>query len=397
MSNESQATAGAISSSALPNAGADAGDVIVDSAIAGETCGNCGAILRGPHCHECGQPVKGLVRHFSSVLGDLLDTFLQLDTRITRTLSPLLLRPGFLSCEYFAGRRTRYVSPVRLFFFLSVLAFLIAQWTLDSHGPLVQTVDVSDASSVSEVLRLRDDALKKIVEGRMRAPPVAEMVQALTKAEAKVRRKADARIAELQQAQANHLPPPKHFENTLVFDGAPWDPIKHPLHSNWLPPAGNAWLNSLVGRAQNNLARIQTNPNLLLDSWLGALPSTLFLLLPLFALLLKLAYVFKRRLYMEHFIVALHSHAFLCLDLLLILLLNGFGDVVDWPWAHTPLLIGRIVLIVWMPVYLLLMQMRVYAQGWLMTLLKFSAIGAVYLFMLSLGAALSLLVKVVWL
>ena len=39
----------------------------------------------------------------------------------------------------------------------------------------------------------------------------------------------------------------------------------------------------------------------------------MFVLIPLFALLLKLFYVFRRRLYMEHLIVALHSHAFLFL------------------------------------------------------------------------------------
>ena len=59
---------------------------------------------------------------------------------------------------------------------------------------------------------------------------------------------------------------------------------------------------------------------------LSAVPSTLFVLLPMFALMLKLAYAFKRRLYMEHLIVALHSHAFLCLALLLVFLLMALED-----------------------------------------------------------------------
>ena len=42
--------------------------------------------------------------------------------------------------------------------------------------------------------------------------------------------------------------------------------------------------------------------------------------MPLFALLLKIFYIFKRRLYMEHLIVALHSHSFIFLSLLLITL-----------------------------------------------------------------------------
>ena len=362
-----------------------------------ERCGNCDAILLGPHCHACGQPVKGLIRHFSSVLGDLLDTVLQLDTRITRTLTPLLLRPGFLSNEYFAGRRTRYVSPVRLFFFMSVLAFLLAQWTLDSQQHPANTDSILSAVNVADVQHIRDVALQKIAARRAQSGTAPVVAAALVAAEADVRRQADARIAELQHAQNTHTPPPKHNYSKLEFGDTQWDPVKHPVHVSWLPVSANRWLNSLVGRARDNVQRIQRNPNLLLDAWISALPSTLFLLLPLFALLLKLAYLFKRRLYMEHFIVALHSHAFLCLDLLLVLLLNGFDSLIGWPWAHAPLQIAITVLIVWMPLYLLLMQKRVYLQGWPMTLLKFSVIGTVYLLLLSLGAAFSLLAKIVWL
>src|SRR5690606_28103471 len=135
--------------------------------------------------------------------------------------------------------------------------------------------------------------------------------------------------------------------------------------------------------------RLREDPDLLKDSMLGAVPSTLFVLLPLFALMLKFAYVFKRRLYMEHLIVALHSHAFMCLALLLVFMVMalerwlapqgggpgmGFGLVEAALWT-------------WMPIYLLLMQKRVYRQGWIMTLVKYSVIGLLYSILLSLGAA----------
>ena len=71
---------------------------------------------------------------------------------------------------------------------------------------------------------------------------------------------------------------------------------------------------------------MQHDPALFKDAVLSAVPSTLFVLLPVFALLLKVLYVFKRRLYMEHLIVALHSHAFLCLSLLLVFLTMALRD-----------------------------------------------------------------------
>ena len=47
----------------------------------------------------------------------------------------------------------------------------------------------------------------------------------------------------------------------------------------------------------------------MVDALFNVLPQTLIVLMPIFALMLKIAYWFKRRLYMEHLIVALHSHA----------------------------------------------------------------------------------------
>jgi hypothetical protein len=128
---------------------------------------------------------------------------------------------------------------------------------------------------------------------------------------------------------------------------------------------------------------------------LGAVPSTLFVLLPIFALMLKLLYLFKRRLYMEHLIVALHSHAFLCLALLLVFSLDALGDAAR-ALAPATGLAERLV-VVWMPDYLLLMQKRIYGQGWPMTLLKYGVLGFSYLLLLSFGMVATVVASVVWL
>jgi len=366
----------------------------------GAVCGNCGTPLLGEHCYHCGQPVKGLVRRFTSVLGDIADTLFEIDTRLTRTLLPLLLRPGYLSREYFSGRRVRYVSPVRLFFFISVIAFFVAQWSFDqSNTQAVQFDDngINKAMTVAAVEQERDAALHAIDASTKEIAVAPDIARDIAKAEVKVRAQADARIAELNAAQKQGKPPPKHFDRLTFGGDTPWDPVTNPIRFASLPAFANGWLNQMAGRAQENLTRVQQDQRLLWDAWLSALPSTLFLLLPLFAVLLKIAYLFKRRLYMEHFIVALHSHAFLCFALLLVLILNGLAGVTTSPWMHAPLEWMKVALIVWMPLYVLLMQKRVYGQGWIMTTLKYSVLGVTYMVMLSIGAALSLLVKLVWL
>jgi hypothetical protein len=141
---------------------------------------------------------------------------------------------------------------------------------------------------------------------------------------------------------------------------------------------------------------VSDDPGQLVEAMLNLLPLVIFFMMPVFALLLKLFYLFSGRLYMEHFIVALHSHCFLFFALLISLLLNALSNIPAMP-SFTADLLQRLywVSLVWIPVYLLLMQRRVYDQGWILTILKYQVIGALYLVMLFLAlfaaAAISLI------
>ncbi len=53
-----------------------------------------------------------------------MESFLSFDARIFRTLWPLISRPGWLTVEFLAGRRVRYIHPFKLYFAFSVLLFL---------------------------------------------------------------------------------------------------------------------------------------------------------------------------------------------------------------------------------------------------------------------------------
>lgn len=378
-------------------------------------CQNCGTELLGPHCYACGQPIKGTVRHFGSLIGDFLDTVFEYDNRLWRTLVPLLLKPGHISNDYLAGRRVRYVSPFRLFFFVTVLAFFVAQFAFEvgggnGNGPVKVgtgsgiavedgTQRISEATTVAEVEQRRDALLAKLDQRLAEIPEGPAAIGArigIEAGKAAVQEQAGERIAALRAAEAEGRPVPeaKPDKPEIRFGGdQPWNAQTNPVRIGWLPPAGNDWINRQIGRAEKNIARIQEDPELLKEAVLGSLPATFFVLLPIFALLLKLAYLFKRRLYMEHLIVALHSHAFLSLALLLISLLSLLGSWSGWRvfgW-------GEGLLLAWMPIYLLLAQKRVYQQGWFMTLLKFGVLGFIYFNLLSIGVVLTLLASLVWL
>lgn len=88
-------------------------------------CENCGSLLQGEFCHRCGQEVIHNRRFFGGVILDLLNTFFSYDSKVNRTFLPLFFKPGFLTREYMAGRRARYILPFRLYLFSSVFCFIL--------------------------------------------------------------------------------------------------------------------------------------------------------------------------------------------------------------------------------------------------------------------------------
>jgi hypothetical protein len=417
-------------STADPSADAGAGPAPPTSSPAAapapsRRCENCGAPLLGEHCYACGQPTRGLVRHFSSVIGDFFDTVFNIDSRVLRTLGPLLAKPGWLTLEYFEGRRVRYVTPTRLFLFLSLLAFFAIHARIEvgdeggdggdggitvgapREAVTVRSPEIEQATTVAQVEAARAQALARIdanIAGLKDTPAAAPGVVAMEKARERIIASADARIAWIRardQAIASGKPAPESpgplrprgGSINFPVNGKPWDPVANPVAFAWLPDAANQALNRRMLHAREELDR-DGSQRTLVEALFNVLPQTLIVLMPIFALMLKLAYFFKRRLYMEHLIVALHSHGFIALALTLVM---GFSWLQETFGARSGFLDnlfgwGIGLTSAWIPVYLLLMQKRVYGQGWLMTLVKFSVLGFLYSILLGFGMAAALLI-----
>lgn len=370
-------------------------------------CANCGAPLQGEFCHVCGQSVHSVLKPVHGMLEDTLDLVLNVDGRVVHTLPPLFLRPGFLTMEYFAGRRVRYLAPFRLMFALCLLAFFVLPLTLDSGSTFTPNVNVQSpgfqrAKTPAEVDRLLKRQLAQLAPTQD-IPVVGSLAgQALDKARLQLVREAMQRRMELGDKTAviptrlEDLPkptadtrPPDISEQSNPFDQH-WDMQKYPIKVSWLPDFLNQRLSQAVARMHDNLAAMSgpgdhsAVKERLIGQGFAALPGAMFFLLPVFALLLKVVYLFKRRLYVEHLIVALHSHAFLFLNLLLGTLIHLLGVALKphAPWLAGPFSLLTAALWIWAPVYLLIMQKRVYRQGWLMTVLKYLFVGWCYCWLL---------------
>lgn len=169
---------------------------------------------------------------------------------------------------------------------------------------------------------------------------------------------------------------------------AAWHQRENPVDFRWLPPWIDRWLNHrLENMAQNaeRMAKEGRQDATLLALAMAAVPPALFLLMPVFALLLKLLHAFTPRAYLEHLVVALYSHAFMLLVLLVTFVMLLVRSAVPAGGVAASVA-GGVQTLAWvaLPVYLFAMQYRVYRQHWLLTVAKYLALGAAYMVMVGL-------------
>ena len=372
-------------------------------------CENCGTLLQGHYCHECGQSVHSPTRHFGHALEDFFESFWHLDGRVFRSLRDLMV-PGRIVINYLAGQRARYLPPLRLFVILSVLTFFVARLTIDLDNTAFKFNGESfnQVQTEAEVVALRDRMLKQLEGEEREARKEAGVDAALITVRARIEGAAASRIAELRtrqktpKASGTEAPPvttpdasgkvksTEPMQATFTANGKPWDEHANPYRVSWLPGFVNRWLNHKVGRAQANMRHMQGEPSAYLEAVLSALPTSLFLLMPVFALLLKICYLGTGRRYLEHLVVALYSHAFLLIAMLVLLMLSSLSDVL--PRLDVPITLVMMCIWAWIPIWLFVTQKRAYGEHWALAAIRYLVIGFIYSMLVaiaSLGAVLA--------
>lgn len=388
-----------------------------------DACPNCGAGRPGAYCSACGQKNAPLRQPLSHFLGESFTEYFGLDGRLWRSLGMLLLRPGRLTQAYLGGQRVQYLRPVRLYLTATILFFFLLS-VLDPVGRVERTLvgDAQEADSTALVaarLAVLDSVYARasadaagtsgqgggVATGRDRlgdaaAPPgldreaLSEEIQgAIDEAVDSVGTEGSIRLQRLawQREMLAGWPPDSMIRpadldqaSRLVFDDRPDVEVNLPA---WM--AQNESLRRLRG------ARTETEAVDALSDFirgaLGHLPTVMFLLLPVFALLLKAVYARRGWYYSEHLVFGLHTHAFAFLVFAVVAALLGYGGSAGWARNLSTVLVLVIL------VYFYVAQKRVYGQGWVKTGLKAVLLGGIYGFLVLLGGlTLAFVLAAVW-
>jgi hypothetical protein len=329
-------------------------------------CENCGTPLTGHWCAKCGQPAIDYRRSFRHVIADVLDSFLNWDSKFFATIGLLITRPWRLTNEFLSGKRVRYLHPARLYLLASILFFFaVTYWVKSAHLDPKRLTPEARAEITADLEKKNLTPEQRVnVEKALRIlpPETADKIEQAIK-----RKEAPAETPKTEDAPDKE-PEAKKLDRPLPeFDAN--DAVSPP----------NRFEKWIEGRAKEKLGERGTNLQLFLITMISNVPYMVLCCIPLFAFVLKILYLRKHVFYIDHLVYALHIHTFAYLAIMLIVLATvGLNRTVPGVPA------GWIVGLLWtiFAVQIFLSIRRVYRQGWFMTVFKFFVGGFVYLVVL---------------
>jgi len=233
-------------------------------------CRNCNATATGNYCHNCGQETRLHAPSLGEFLHEFVGHYVALEGRLWGTIGRLLFRPGALTNEYLAGRRRRFVEPLRLYLSLSIIFFALLKFS--GMEPVKFDPEKNDKTSV-------------------------------------VSFQGDATPEDMKVSKALGLEKEGQGKSRMGVVGR--EIIER---FDRLSPDGKM--------------------NVLKESFYRYAPYAMFLMMPVFAFYLKVLYLGSGRRYGEHLLFALHTNSFAFFMFAIMLYLPaGFITGILWLWV----------------------------------------------------------------
>jgi nitrate reductase NapE component len=272
------------------------------------------------------------------MINEALEAVIELDMRVLYTLPKFLFLPGRLTKEYINGRRKRYIRPFRLYLFSTFLLFaVIALTTTGNFGFVLDP------------------------QGMARFNPPNTAIAASTAPDPDT----------TQQREASMFGDPERRKKMAQQIRSDSTSINVELYDD---PEANENMERVL---RTKVAQAIEDPWEAVNSAIDRGPYLMFLLLPIFAFLLKLLYIRRGRLYVEHLIFSLHVHAFAFFAFTAGLLLDQSS--VGWLQATAPWVDASPLL------YLVLAMSHVYEQGLIKSTIKSFILLLIYSLVFTIG------------
>jgi hypothetical protein len=277
-----------------------------------KTCLNCGTIVQQRFCTHCGQENLEPKESVGHLISHFFEDITHFDGKFFVTVKDLIIRPGFLTREYVAGRRMSYLNPIRMYIFISAMFFLVLFTGKEDEAPVrpddsIHAANVFRQQLADSLRSVHTDSLRKSFNGDMagrldsteKVKPSDETVSLNMSSSWKV-------IIDLTENKYSTVREYDSVQGTLA------DTARDKGFMHWL-------MHNNVRQKEKHGGRSRMHIEVDIHH---QLPKIMFVLLPLFALYVGWFYPRKGYYYVNHAIFSVHYHCFLFLMFLVLLLLD---------------------------------------------------------------------------
>ena len=328
-------------------------------------------------CPNCGQNAKEDLT-IRVLFYNTISNYFDIDARFFKSLIPLMFRPGYLARKFVEGKRLQYLHPAQYYLFASVIFFFIFSFQAREYNQKVDKA-LKEGFESDNVLNL-DTIPKKTLD----SVEVAKLTQSL---------KDNQTFTVMDEEEIEKL-------DSIIANSANQDNIsrmdfgydKHKLDSLIAAGAPEAEQLKAMGmkdddgffkkRFYTQLLKFQKNSGGgILQAFIDSIPIALFVLLPIFAFILKV-FFWRRGSFSHHLVFSFYYYSFLFVLWGLILLANLLWEVPGWINFMTGLSAY---------LYLLLAVKHFYRQGYILSFFKTGILTFIFLLFV-LPIALSVMV-----
>ncbi|MFT6936544.1 MAG: hypothetical protein ACJA1N_000842 [Saprospiraceae bacterium] len=342
-----------------------------------KNCYNCNTVLSSEDkfCSNCGQKhTTGKVPVWNLVY-DFLKNVFNIDAKLPKTLVKLLFFPGRLTTEFFKGKHQSYLKPAQIFVFMTLFCFTIiifqanslnTKWAIDDEqkdfGLQINFNEVENnlhRLMAIDTAQNEVDSLLNIVKQKINSESTSALIDAT------FQDWLPQSPALLDSLNLPTLLPQKRAQRYIKISKK--DLILLPEKEVIKKYNIEGFIPRLLFMQTLKSIKHETE---IINHFLGRLSWTFFLLVPFFALMLKLFYFRRKQFYVEHLVFTFHFHALLFTIISLVLLIRNVLPI--WVWG---------TLLAYVPLYLFISMKYYYKQRFFKTLLKYILLAISYLFL----------------
>ncbi len=309
-------------------------------------------------CPHCGQKTNEDLT-VGILFYNTISNYFSFDARFFKSFIPLMFKPGTLAKRFIEGKRLLYLHPAQMYLFISVVFFFLYSFKVreasQSVDKALQEIDIKSKDSTSILtnpVSFDSIAVKKLSES-------LKENQVITGIKDEDIQKLDSLIA--NSTNQNNINKSLNFDfsqkkiDSLIDLGASDKDIYKEMGMN--DDAG-----FITKKFYSQILKFYKSRDggSILQSFYDTIPLALFVLLPIFAFLLKLLF-YKRGSFSHHLVFSFYYFSFLFTVFAIILGVNYIWEVPDW--LDTILVFSTFF-------YLFFAIKRFYGQGWFISFFK---------------------------